>query len=303
MERAADPIDFQTFLELTGNRELVESAIANQEIAPLPRGIALRLANLVRIHMATGGLPDAVETWIRTHDFPQVDRVIDARVQQLVLASAAELHLDIPRCETLWQRIPRHVARENSHFRHSRHSEESEGLNLDPLLILLVQAGWMRRIRRLDHPAQVVEPYVYQSQYKYYLADTAMLRRLARLGATTVDEEKPELSRFRGTLTESYLLGILGPLCEEDVWYWKSGSLAEVDFIVRLQGELLPVEVKTARNVKSHSLALYRRLYRPRLALRYSLLNLKMDDDLLNIPIYLAHHTPRLMALALTRSP
>lgn len=296
-------VDFCTFLGLTGNEDLLETVSKADSIGPLPKAQATRLANLVRLHMATGCLSDVVATWTETHDFSQVDAMLDAHLEYLAGESARELHIDIARCRALWEHLPRQMGREHSGLPHGMHREQSEGIILDPLLLWLVAKGVMLRIRRLDRPADPVESYVYQSQYKYYLTDTGILRRLARLPATTVDEQRPDLSRFRGMLTESYVLATMEPLCGNQVWYWKSGSRAEVDFIIRMTGALLPVEVKTARNVKSRSLALYRRVHCPRLALRYSLLNLKLDGDLLNIPLYLAHRTPTLVQRALMGTP
>ena len=158
------------------------------------------------------------------------------------------------------------------------------------------ESSHVHRIRRLDRPDEPAQSYEYQRQYKYYYADTGVFRRLAGLAAATVDEEKPDLSRFRGILTESYVLQHLRRFSPESIWYWKSGNQAEVDFIIRLGQQLIPVEVKTARNVKSRSLALYRRSYHPPIALRYSLLNLKLDDDLLNIPLYMIRRTGNLVS-------
>lgn len=64
-----------------------------------------------------------------------------------------------------------------------------------------------------------------------------------------------------------------------------------------LAKEIFPVEVKTARNVKSHSLALYRRQYSPWIAIRISMLNLKQDDELVNIPLYMMHEASHLVSL------
>ncbi len=72
----------------------------------------------------------------------------------------------------------------------------------------------------------------------------------------------------------------------EDLPYWQSGNTAEVDFIVQPGGLIVPIEVRSATNVRSRSLALYLGKYRPELAVRLSLLNVKEQDGLLNAPLY-----------------
>ena len=290
-------IDFETFLGLTGNGDLLAALDGMDGIGPLPTHVAMRLAHLVRIHMAIGSVPAVVHRWVDTHDFAQVDRALDEHIGYMILSSAHDLHLEETRCAGLWRNLPRQMARENARFRQGRPREETAGIFLEPLLLHLVESSHVHRIRRLDRPDEPAQSYEYQSQYKYYFADTGVFRRLAGLAAATVDEEKPDLSRFRGILTESYVLQHLRRFSPESIWYWKSGNQAEVDFIIRLGQQLIPVEVKTARNVKSRSLALYRRSYHPPIALRYSLLNLKLDDDLLNIPLYMIRRTGKLVSL------
>ena len=73
------------------------------------------------------------------------------------------------------------------------------------------------------------------------------------------------------------------------IHYWTSGNLAEVDFVIQNATEILPVEVKSGLNVKAKSLKSYREKYHPGQALRFSMQNLKRDDGLLNIPLYLIH--------------
>lgn len=290
-------IDFPSFLRMTGNDQLIDLIERVAQISPIPRSAAARLSHLVRIHMATGSIRKVVLTWIETHDLAKVDQELDTIIASMVATSASHLDLDISSCKELWKHIPRHVAREHTNFRQSDRREASSGILLDPLLLYLSEVGILKIVRRIERPSADPAPYVYQSQYKYYLNDTGLFRRLACLPASTVDEEKPSLSRFRGTLTESYILNSLTGLCGESVWYWKSGNQAEVDFIISIDRTIIPVEVKTARNVKSHSLAVYRKLYQPQLALRYSLLNLKADDELINIPIHMAWATSSLVGL------
>ena len=52
-------------------------------------------------------------------------------------------------------------------------------------------------------------------------------------------------------------------------------------------GKIIPIEVKADKNVTAKSLAYYRKQYLPKLSIRLSALNMRKDDDLLNLPLYL----------------
>jgi hypothetical protein len=82
---------------------------------------------------------------------------------------------------------------------------------------------------------------------------------------------------------------------EEIPRYWTSGNTAEVDFLLQLDNQIIPVEVKSDRHVKSRSLTLYRSEYNPPLAIRYSLQNIEYNNGLINIPLFLADYTKNII--------
>ena len=81
--------------------------------------------------------------------------------------------------------------------------------------------------------------------------------------------------------------------------------LYEVDFLIQRENDVIPVEVKAERNLRSRSLKKYKELFgdQVRLRVRFSLENLKLDDDLLNIPLFMADQADRLIGLALQVAP
>ena len=57
----------------------------------------------------------------------------------------------------------------------------------------------------------------------------------------------------------------------------------------------LPIEAKSAFSTKAKSLSEYRKKYQPGLSIRFSLRNVEKNGDLLNLPLYLADYTERLI--------
>ena len=96
-------------------------------------------------------------------------------------------------------------------------------------------------------------------------------------------------------MAENYILQSLvanGVNCSH---YWASGNKAEVEFIVQRGLEVIPVEVKSGTSVTGRSLIEYNKRYSPGLRIRYSMLNLKRDDSFINIPLFLADRTEKLI--------
>lgn len=84
--------------------------------------------------------------------------------------------------------------------------------------------------------------------------------------------------------------------------YWSQNNLPyEVDFLIQRENGIFPVEVKSEINITSKSLKKFKELFsdQVKLRVRFSLDNLKLDDDVLNIPLFMADQADRLIGLAL----
>ena len=165
-------------------------------------------------------------------------------------------------------------------------------------LTWLCNAGLAYKIYRNTKPALPVSAYDDVSAFKLYAVDVGLLRRLALLDPVSFNEGNRLFSEFKGALSENYILQSLAAQHEALPRYWSSGSTAEVDFTLQRGNDILPIEVKSDQNVRGKSLALYNQKYAPRIRVRFSLKNLKKDDNLINIPMFLADHLEKLIELA-----
>ena len=75
----------------------------------------------------------------------------------------------------------------------------------------------------------------------------------------------------------------------------------EVDFLIQRENDIFPVEVKSEANTTSKSMKKFKELFpdKVKLRIRFSLDNLKLDDDVLNIPLFMADQADQLIGLAL----
>jgi predicted AAA+ superfamily ATPase len=135
--------------------------------------------------------------------------------------------------------------------------------------------------------------YADSSFFKLYMADVGLLRTMAALPAEAILERIDIYKEFKGALTENYALTELINLYNEIPFFWRSANTAEVDFIVQHKIDIVPVEVKSERNIKAKSLAEYRKQYEPAKAVKTSLsaaMNVAVDEKqgaVLNAPLYM----------------
>ena len=69
----------------------------------------------------------------------------------------------------------------------------------------------------------------------------------------------------------------------------------ELDFVIQCGKEIVPIEVKSEKNVKARSLAEYRKKYAPSISVKTSMLNELSGNEVLNIPLYLISALKRLI--------
>ena len=76
-----------------------------------------------------------------------------------------------------------------------------------------------------------------------------------------------------------------------------------MDFLIQRENDIFPIEVKSEANTSSRSLKKFKDLFpdETKLRIRFSLDNLKLDDDVLNIPLFMADQADRLIGLALEK--
>lgn len=73
------------------------------------------------------------------------------------------------------------------------------------------------------------------------------------------------------------------------------GNIAELDFVWQLKDKILPIEVKSGKNLHSKGLSVYMNKYTPELAIKFSIKNLVKQDKILNIPLYLIWNIKRIL--------
>lgn len=162
----------------------------------------------------------------------------------------------------------------------------------------------MHKIYRSTAPGLPIAAYDDLSAFKIYLVDVGLLRRLAQLSPTAFGEGNRLFTEFKGALTENFVLQTLITQFEVAPRYWSQNNPPyEVDFLIQRENDIFPVEVKAKTNTTSKSLKNSKNCSRIRsnFAYGFSLDNLKLDDDMLNIPLFMADQTDRLIGLALER--
>ena len=298
-----DPMTFTEFLLANGDENLAAYLDSVNTFEPIPDAFFNPLCEKLKMYFVTGGMPEPVRIWTEARD-------VNAMQESLLdILNAYERDFakhpnvsEFPKISMIWKSIPSQLARENKKFIYKAVKEGARAREYEDALQWLADARLVHKIYKSTAPGLPLSAYDDLSAFKIYLADVGLLRRLAMLAPTAFGEGNRLFTEFKGALTENYILQTLITQSEITPRYWSQNNPPyEIDFLIQRENDIFPVEVKSGTNTASRSLRKFKELFDDniKLRIRFSLDNLRLDGDVLNIPLFMADHTKRLIGLAL----
>jgi hypothetical protein len=296
------PLGFTEFLRGTGETELACYVESIETIEPLPELFFKRLSEYLKYYFITGGMPEVVERWRETGDVAIVQKTLSNLLDayERDFAKHAE-RSDFPKLSLIWHSIPSQLGRDNKKFLYRAIKEGARAREYEDALQWLCDAGLTYKLSRVEKPALPLPAYDDISSFKLYACDVGLLRRLAGLPASAFGEGTRLFTEFKGSLSENFVLQTLDRQLEVMPRYWTDGKgRAEVDFVVQVENDIIPIEVKAGTSTESRSLASWAQRFPEKagLRVRFSMRNLKRDGTLLNIPLFLADRSIALISKA-----
>lgn len=298
-----NPMTFSEFLIANGDQNLKSYLDSVDSIENIPDAFFNPLCEKLKMYYLTGGMPEAVYIW--THErntelmLKSLNNIIEAYEKDFTKHPNIK---EFPKISMIWKSIPSQLSRENKKFIYKVVKEGARAREYEDALQWLVDANLVNKIYRSSAPKLPLSAYDDLSAFKIYLVDVGLLNRLSLLSSSAFAEGNRLFTEFKGALTENYILESLENQFETKARYW-TDNIYEVDFLIQHENQVIPIEVKAGINLKSKSLKKFTEKYKDevKLKIRFSLDNLKLDDDILNIPIFMADYTKYLISLVLKK--
>jgi predicted AAA+ superfamily ATPase len=283
------PMSFCEFLEALG-REILAIAIKNCDINALS-GSRNLLESLLKQYYYTGGMPAVVNEYIVSNDFIKV-RIIQ---NELIAAYKGDFskHINEPHTEPkirmLWDSISLHLARENKKFIYKNVKSGGRAAEFENAMQWLVDTGLVYKINKVQTPKLPLKMHYNKDFFKLYMLDIGLLGAQAEIRAADILAAGTDIvDDMNGMLAEQFVCQELKAAHVSPLFYWgREGSTAEIDFITQGAGEIIPIEVKSAKHTKSQSLKVYMKEYKPKHSVRTSLKNYGAAGNLYSVPLYL----------------
>lgn len=280
------PMSFPEFL-----KALDESSLADLIENPDWKIVNIfkeKLLNYLKYYLFIGGMPEVVLRFSESRDF-----YLARQLQQKILTSYQKdfsKHAPkeiVPRINMVWKSIPSQLSKENKKFIYGVIKEGARAKDFELAIQWLIDCGLLYQCFRISKPNMPLAAYQDLSAFKLYHNDVGLLGAMAKLPMRTIIDGDLIFTEFKGALTENFVVQQLLLNNENDIYYWTNeNSTAEVDFIIQNEEEIIPIEVKSGKNIRAVSFKFFCEKFKPAKAIRTSLADYNKEDWMTNLPLF-----------------
>lgn len=284
------PMDFEEFLLAIGEEKLlkiIENSYKN--MVPMLESLHEKALKLYYEYICIGGMPVAILNYIDNEkNITKFDDEINNIIITSYIADMAKYTQNIEsiRNARIYNSIPAQLGKENKKFKYSLIEKSARAREYESSLDWLISSNMILKCDNIKTPKSPLKAYK-DNTFKVYLSDMGLLRALAKISINEIISNKNMI--YKGILAENYVAEILFAKNRE-LYYWQVNSgMYEVDFLINIDGDIIPVEVKASDNTTSKSLNYYIKRYKPKYSIRISSKNFGFSNNIKSIPLYAIH--------------
>lgn len=297
------PMDFEEFLWAIGEVQAYEAVkYAYENMKPLGQSLHRKLITLFRQYMIVGGMPQAVEEYVESRNFKNVDRI----KRDILKLYRDDIYKhggdDAPKIEQIYNEIPAQLAQVNKRFMFSNLSESARYREYAEALIWLVESRMVNLCYNTTEPSVGLTTRKDMAAFKCYQADTGLLISQTFSEKSLAREEIYRKLLFdnlefnKGMIAEN-IIGQMLVAAGHPLFYYYSteDGKTEIDFLlvkdeITSRHNILPIEVKSGDAKRTVSLDKYRNKFSNQVGMAYVLHDgdIKSDDRVTYLPLYMA---------------
>ena len=281
------PLRFDEFLNALGQKHLIGLIKEHfEQMLEMPEEIHQELLYWYERYLYIGGMPAAVNQYMERESFINVPEVQNL-ILNAYIADMAKYTSDneSTKIRNAFLSMPAQLAKENKKFQYKLIRKGATAGLFGDSIAWLVFAGVVLSCDKITRAEIPLAAFKDVSAFKLYMSDVGLLSSFT--GILWENIVKNQLSDlYKGALAENYVAQTLNASGYE-LYYWTSDSpAAEVDFLIQKKGKILPIEVKSGKNVSAKSLKHFQKIYEPKKVIRLSEKNFGTDGNVFAVPLY-----------------
>lgn len=283
------PVDFEEFILAYGfDTNLFEglwNTFANKK--PVDEFVHQKLMELFRLYLIVGGMPAVVKKYLETRN---IKEVISSQKQILELYKADIAKYDPQNklyLNEILDLIPSQLNASNKRFILKNLNENFKFSRYSNSFL------WLKNSRTAIPVYSASEPVfpLLQSKsgnlFKLFLCDVGLLTSMYPNIQAKILNDDPSINF--GAIYENYAAQELATH-GVNIFFYNNKKFGEVDFLVELNGEILPIEIKSGKKYKKHSALknlLTNKKYNIKKAYVFQNGNVDVQNNVMYLPIYM----------------
>lgn len=283
------PLDFVEFLQATGNNQYAAMLMSETKDFQLIGSFHDKLMDLLKMYYVTGGLPEVVSTYAEDGGLlrvREVQRNILAAYEQ-DLSKHAPVNV-VAKLREIWDILPAQLAKENKKFIFRLLRSGARAKEYEMALLWLEDAGLAHRVTRVNRVALPLRAYADNNIFKLFMLDVGLLGAKSGLNPNIILDSSDIFIEFKGALTEQFVFQEMQAAGKEMFYFANEESRGEIDFIVSIGDEIVPIEVKSGFSTRARSLDAFVAENKTKHALLLSAQTRTSDGPITRAPLYLA---------------
>lgn len=292
------PLSFKEFLLATNEGLLLERWQTFDEKNPLPLAVHQHLLKKAKEYSIVGGMPAAVSVYVEHKNFLACQEIQTAILNTYrndfgkYAAKTAYQHLQV-----LFEKAPGFVAQ---WFKYIKISPDITPKEMRHALSLLYKANIFYPIYSTTASGLPFVSTQNEKKFKLLFLDVGLLKRACRLDTEALLSEDIFLVN-QGALIEQWvgqeLIANDNPHESPALHFWtreERGSQAEVDYLIVVDGKIIPIEVKAGATGRLKSLQIFMQEKKSVLGIQLSQAPLCFDKktNILTVPLYWIDRIP-----------
>ena len=292
------PMDYEEFCAATGNNYALLEKIYEKNKA-VGQQINRKLMRDIRIYMAVGGMPQAVESYVDGNNFSMIDQV----KRQIIKSYEEDFKKLDPsgKLSAMYHSIPAQLSKDGKRYRISAEVGKRKTSKDENLVYELIDSKTVLPSYNSTDPRVSLSLSKDSDSYKLYIADTGLFITLMFIDRPVAENElyvkllSDKLPANLGYLYENLIAQMITASGRElyyhNTWEKKESThYYEIDFLISQGAKVSAIEVKSSGTGKHESLTEFSKKYSKHIEDSFILSqkDVGKEENIKFIPIYLA---------------
>ena len=250
-------IDFEEFLWGMGiSEDMIMNLcryIDSKDI--VPEAIHSQMMKYFRQYIAIGGMPEAVQKYIDTRDFREVDRIQRSLLQgyqyDIAYYATAEEKVKAEKCYlSLAKQL---LDKENHKFQYKEVEHGGRAQKYFSSIEWLLRADMVHLCKRVTDIRFDLDNYARDDFFRAYTTDLSLLMAMKDFSLKQHIIENTLDGNSKGGILECAIADVLYKKGYQLYFYKNETTKKEIDVIIQKDGKVIPIEVKSG-NTRANSL-------------------------------------------------